>query len=282
METAAAKRSEEFTEELIQKYSNGDTTHITNTKTPEQQKKKRKLRRTTQRQQKKAKQKEERVLDLSWYSERQDNQFNMIIDATKNYCMRKFGFISLHNEQYLNVRQALSETPVSKFCYKMENCTFHDLTTIITPPPNLHLSLGLGQKFIIQKPLPNLNFTPTMERLRRDIKVKFFYAGEEGLQNHPFNQNNYIPSSWIPPLAHPDIEEMMSDFQAIVEKEKQKIKHEKHSNLSKAQQDSLNALMRNPNLIVALADKGLGPVVLERDTYDTRVFKDHLNDKKNI
>lgn len=169
--------------------------------------------------------------------------------------------------------------PIKKYFNKTQNLTYHDLTKLVTPPPNLHLTLGLGHKFVVQKPLPNLNFTASMERLRRDIRLKYLFAGEEELDMSPFNRKNYIKSSWLPPPADPAIEEMMSDFQRLVEQEKRKTPRQKHSNMTKHQKDTIIYLKDHPDLIVVLSDKNLGPVIMERVEYERRVWKDHLNDK---
>ena len=46
------------------------------------------------------------------------------------------------------------------------------------PSSNLHLMLGLGHKRVMQKPPPNMNFTPAIDRLRRDIRIKHLFADE--------------------------------------------------------------------------------------------------------
>ena len=157
------------------------------------------------------------------------------------------------------------------------NMMFHNLCTRLTPPSGLGRLLGLGSKFIIQKKNPKLKLHETLEDIRRDVRLKYFFADEE-LTNEDYHPRLYLKSDWDPPLACDLIESRLQAFEANIIKHKSCFSPKPSTNISRLQFRALKFLKNNNKFIVAQADKNLGPILIERDEYIRRVIRDHLSD----
>ena len=85
------------------------------------------------------------------------------------------------------------------------NKAFHDLTTEISPPPNLRSLLGLGLKFI---PTPynttsfNSLYKPSygIAHIERSLRLHcFFLHTGKPPDDTEFNEKLHVPSDWNPP-----------------------------------------------------------------------------------
>ena len=61
-----------------------------------------------------------------------------------------------------------------------------------------------------------MNFNPTMNRLRRDVRIECLFYGEDLKESKDFSKKNHIKSNWIPPCADNLIEEMVDGFERVV------------------------------------------------------------------
>ena len=95
------------------------------------------------------------------------------------------------------------------------NLKYHNLCTEGTKEPT-HLKelFGLGLSYCLQDPLPkSQNVAKTMERLRRDIRRKEYFASEEEEEYHFDPKIPHIPSDWDP-TASEEVESRLDAFEA--------------------------------------------------------------------
>ena len=164
------------------------------------------------------------------------------------------------------------------------NQAFHNLTTVLTPPPNLRSLLGLGLKFIPTPLKPNtfnsVNKPNTgIPLLVRSLRLRCFFCAtgspEPDAEHIP---KLHVPSDWEPPPQF---------FPKILNQRIANFEIKMHSlfrqrkaipNLSKAHRHSLNYLRLQQEFIIAHCDKNLGPAIIERTRYIQLAFDDHLSD----
>ena len=176
-----------------------------------------------------------------------------------------------------NSKKVLGDTRPQKYFNKTNKLAYHNLCTTLAPPSGLGPLLGLGMKFCIKSMKPNLKSLPlAFERLRRDMRLRYNFAGEENLE---FNPRLYIKSTWEPPDACPQIERRLDKLEKVLTSARDEILKSTHpsSNLSIQNLHNLRLLTRNPEFIVVETDKGLGPAVIERETYVRYILNEHLN-----
>ena len=163
---------------------------------------------------------------------------------------------------------------MSPGCYfqKAANTTFHDLTKAKLLPPAAASLLGLSLKFI---PTPRyspsfLDVTPSFDRLERDVGLKTFFAGHHDSGGIPALR---ATSSWRPPLPPRCIDTRITSFV----KQVQGLFHKKKGiqNLTPYQRQLLASIQENESVIIASADKNLGPVGVDTEDY-IKMGLDHL------
>ena len=171
----------------------------------------------------------------------------------------------------------------AEYFHRPTNLAFHNLIT------NQHFSdsllrfnfralLGNGLKFI---PTPRYSMTwpeldQTIERFRKEVKVKCFMAGKQSDPN--FNAKLYVKSNWEPnPGMNPDgLLERLDTFRNSFKKVcKLRIGS---PNLSSHLRRTLKFLQNNRECLVIRCDKNLGPALIERDKYIKMIIRDHLCD----
>ena len=127
----------------------------------------------------------------------------------------------------------------------------------------------------------------------RDARLKhFFHNADKNPHQHNENENDtsttndfdcptrlYIKSKWEPPIGNTILETKLHTFSEKLRQHMDQRQINIAPNLNKLQRYALQSLKKSDDLIVLLADKNLGPVVMERTTYIQRVFTDHLNDR---
>jgi len=208
-----------------------------------------------------------------------DHKAANLTKQNKQHCYDSYGFVS---DPELTLRSnkiiALRKMPIKIYFNSPLNLTFHNLCSKLQPPSGLGCLLGLGQKFIIQKKNPKLKLEETLEDIIRDVRLKYFFAGEQ-LENEDFNPKLYLKTDWDPPAAADDIEKRLSEFCRSIREHKNLHSSRPATNISRLQYRALKFLKNNKDFIVALADKNLGPILIERDEYVRRVFKDHLSNE---
>ena len=83
----------------------------------------------------------------------------------------------------------------------------HDLTTdACIVPPNLSALIGLGSKFCPIERFANHNPSETINRFRKYLYTKVYYAGRDLSQDEDYIPQIHVPSTWEPlPFDLPSI-----------------------------------------------------------------------------
>ena len=186
-----------------------------------------------------------------------------------------FGFLpDLTLSAHKNAREVMSK--ISPGCYfsKLTNSAFHNLTGKTSLPATTRSLLGLGLKFI---PVPRIaptamDIEPSLDRFERDIGLRTFFAGR--------NQEKDIAklratSIWRPPLPPQQVDYRVNNFL----KGLKNLFHRRtgKQNLTPHQRQLLAYLQKNESVIIANADKNLGPVSIDAERY-IKLGLDHLLD----
>mmetsp|Transcript_971 Transcript_971/g.1517 ORF Transcript_971/g.1517 Transcript_971/m.1517 type:complete len:120 (+) Transcript_971:1103-1462(+) len=67
----------------------------------------------------------------------------------------------------------------------------HNMCTTISPPPGIERVLGLGFTFCLQKPRPEPDHEGSMDRFRRDTRLRELFQGQ------PDDDGSFIPKLHI-------------------------------------------------------------------------------------
>ena len=154
------------------------------------------------------------------------------------------------------------------------NPTDHNLCSNFTPPPNIRDLLRLGLKFcILHRKLHSSTLSTSMERFRRDIRLRFFFdsnhEGNSSDMESPHKKKLYIKSDWQPPYTLKPVEQRLTSFEKEISYFRHKLRTTipPATNLTAPQEYALKFLKNHKDLIVLMADKNLGPVLMERKVY---------------
>ena len=156
-----------------------------------------------------------------------------------------------------NVRLVFEKMSTKEYFNKINTTSFHDLCATMRSPNGVGALLGLGIKFCIKCPYPNKNsLSDAFERFRRDIRLRYFFAGNNEL-GPKFNPKLYIKYEWPPPFASSNIENRINELYNLLTSTCHNIIRNTHpsSNLSKHQHHLMNWLNKNPDFIVLNCDK---------------------------
>ena len=164
------------------------------------------------------------------------------------------------------------------------NLAFHDLTTQLSPPPNLKSLLGLGLKYIVT-PFRSTSFSQLNKPnlgcpyLERSLRLRCFFCANGGPPpDSEYNPKLHVPSDWTPP---PQFFPQILDrrlFQFAIRLRKLFYTRRALPNLSRTHRFSLDYLRSQKEFLVVNCDKNLGPAIIERDRYIQLAFRDHLSD----
>jgi hypothetical protein len=161
-------------------------------------------------------------------------------------------------------------------CYflKASNNTFHDLTAGASLPPATATLLGLSLKFI---PTPcylpsKSDVVPSLDRFECNIDLKTFFTGHSNDEEIPKPR---AKSAWRPPLPPMSVNILVNSF--LKNLKRLFCWRQGKQNLTPHQQQLLASLQANKSIIIANADKNLGPVGIEVERY-IKLGLDHLLD----
>ena len=173
--------------------------------------------------------------------------------------------------------------PTDEYKNRVSQMTFHDLRTKDEKqlsPLQFGCLLGLGLKFCRQEDRPKEQvLVATMDRLRRDIRLKYKFAGI--IRDKEYIKKLHVKSDWQPEHANETVENIINEFESEIQKERalQRARPQA-TNLSTHQFNILKHLRSNKQIIVLICDKNLGPAVMSRETYIKETLCQHLQDKK--
>ena len=148
--------------------------------------------------------------------------YRHLLSKHKKECYLKHGLtVDTTLPLLKNVETCLSNMPLKKYYNNVIKNNYHNLCLpTFTPPKGIKKLLGLGLKFCVQDRRVNpLNFTTTMERLRRDVRLKFYFENndvsgkEDDSKTPPALKKLYIKSTWNPPPAFSFVEKRLTNFE---------------------------------------------------------------------
>ena len=209
---------------------------------------------------------------------------NQKINAIKAQIKGRDGFLANPNlNPKHNARIILGNIPV-KGNNPITNLKYHNLCTEGKEPMHLKELFGLGLSYCLQDPLPkSQNVAKTMERLRRDIRRKEYFASEEEEEEeyHFDPKIPHIPSDWDPPTASEEVESRLDAFEAKLKSlHKGVMNQPKRYNISKDVKKLLQEFKTQKELMAAVTDKNLGIALIPRSLYIERAWADHLRDRE--
>ena len=191
-----------------------------------------------------------------------------------------YGFIpNLAISTHLNARHVLGETPTGVYFAHFTNKQFHDHTSKKIIPAAASTVLGFGMKFIPvpKKSIRQDDIDEAIKRFNRDFYLKVFFADDEytSEDDEPIEKLR-INSKWTPDQPPYAITRRIGNFESAIFRNF-KPKHGK-SNLTKFQARILQEIRSNENIIIAHADKNLGPVGVNTEKYIRWALNEHLLD----
>ena len=95
------------------------------------------------------------------------------------------------------------------------------------------------------------------------MSLEVHFAGEEGIDLE--GSKLFVKSTWMPPFPPIEVDSRVHAFNSKLRC--MFVKKKARSNISKFQKGLLDLLRNDNDHIVAVADKGLGPVWVERPRY---------------
>ena len=162
--------------------------------------------------------------------------------------------------------------------------SYHNLCTTQQPPPGIGNLLGLGLKFCIQEKQPSKQkLEEGIQRFKRDIRLKHFFAGTIENPNYKKYKKIYIKSNFDPKTIHRDLklENTLTNFENKLISARINIIRNSYdrTNLTTQQQNMIKTLKKDKHLILLVTDKNLGPAIMERKEYIKHILREHLHNK---
>jgi hypothetical protein len=174
----------------------------------------------------------------------------------------------------------LGDTPTEVYFTHFTNKQFHDYTTKKIIPAAASIVLGYGMKFIPvpKKSIRQDDVDEAIKRFERDFFLKVFFADDEYTsEDDEPPEKLRISNNWMPDQPPLPITQRIGNFEnAIYRNFKPK---RGKSNLTKFQARILHEIRNNENIIIAHADKNLGPVGIDTEKYIRWALDEHLLDK---
>ncbi len=199
--------------------------------------------------------------------------------AHRNYLKHQHGFIAnpnLSTEQ--NFLITISKMPSKTYFSRPTNRQLHNLLSNgARPPASLTSLLGMGLNFCIKHDRPTNNIKNTFERLRRDIRRINFWNNVES-DDSEYNPKLYISQHKLFDPASNLIECRINAFEVEYRRVQSRYNKPTPPILSPARLNLAAKQKLNNQTIVVTANKNLGPCILNRETYMSRAFTEHLGD----
>jgi hypothetical protein len=171
----------------------------------------------------------------------------------------------------------LGKTPTGMYFTHFTNKQFHDLTKKKSIPAAAATVLSLGLKFI---PVPKRSIGPddideALKQFDRDFYLNIHFTDDNvDSDNEEPIEKLQVYSKWMPDQPPFDIAQRLGDFEGAITRNFQP-QHGK-SNLSKLQAKTLHQIHNNKDIVITHANKNLGPVGLDTETYIRWALDEHL------
>ena len=178
-----------------------------------------------------------------------------------------YGFLpDLSLSTHQNAQNVLGNMTQECYFTTVANKEFHNLTNGKSLPVAAAQLLGMGLNFIPrpERTSNNKEISQAFDRLERNIGCKSYFAG--AIDDKDFKSTKLrVSSSWQPPLPPLEVDSRLQAFDKGLKQlfTPRKVK----DNLSPFHRSLLSTITKNDNIIIASADKGLGPVAVEMPWY---------------
>ena len=173
----------------------------------------------------------------------------------------------------------LGETPTGVYFAHFTNKKFHDHTTKKIIPAAASTILGFGLKFIPipKKSIRQDDINAAIKRFDRDFFLKVHFADNAYTSDDEETTPKLrVNSIWMPEQPPYKITQRIGNFESALEKNFRPRRGK--SNLTKFQARILQDIRSNENIIIAQADKNLGPVGIDTEKYIRWALDEHLLD----
>ena len=166
-----------------------------------------------------------------------------------------------------------------EYLHRPSQMSYHNLCKNIQPPKGIGITLGLGLKFCIQPNTPPPNLNKSYIRFVQDVRKRYIFAG---IKQPETPKKIYTKSEWTPDKTEDPIEQRLMKFISQIQQYKKVINDSKRksTNLTTLQQQHLKMLKNNTSYIILMADKNLGPCIMERREYIKSILREHLEQKE--
>ena len=194
--------------------------------------------------------------------------------------MNNYGFVpDPRISTHLNARHVLGDTPTGVYLSHFTNKKFHDLTTKKSIPAAAATVLGFGLKFIPvpKKSIKQDDVDEAIKRFDRDFYLKVFFADsdDDDDDEDPIEKLR-VNSVWKPDQPPHKITQRIGEFEHAIDRNFRPQRGK--SNLTKFQANILQDIRSNQDIIIAHADKNLGPVGVDTEQYIRWALDEHLSD----
>jgi len=181
---------------------------------------------------------------------------------------------------HLNARHVLGDTPTGVYLSHFTNKKFHDLTTKKSIPAAAATVLGFGLKFIPvpKKSIKQDDVDEAIKRFDRDFYLKVFFADSDDDDDDDEDpiEKLRVNSVWKPDQPPHKITQRIGEFEHAIDRNFRPQRGK--SNLTKFQANILQDIRSNQDIIIAHADKNLGPVGIDTEQYIRWALDEHLSD----
>ena len=195
--------------------------------------------------------------------------------------MNNYGFVpDPRISTHLNARHVLGDTPTGVYLSHFTNKKFHDLTTKKSIPAAAATVLGFGLKFIPvpKKSIKQDDVDEAIKRFNRDFYLKVFFADSDDDDDDDEDpiEKLRVNSVWKPDQPPHKITQRIGEFEHAIDRNFRPQRGK--SNLTKFQANILQDIRSNQDIIIAHADKNLGPVGIDTEQYIRWALDEHLSD----
>ena len=174
----------------------------------------------------------------------------------------------------------LGDTPTGVYLSHFTNKKFHDLTTKKSIPAAAATVLGFGLKFIPvpKKSIKQDDVDEAIKQFDRDFYLKVFFADSDDDDDDDENpiEKLRVNSVWKPDQPPHKITQRIEEFEHAIDRNFRPQRGK--SNLTKFQANILQDIRSNQDIIIAHADKNLGPVGVDTEQYIRCALDEHLSD----
>ena len=198
---------------------------------------------------------------------------------TENYCLNNHGItVDTNKPTWKNIREKIGNMTLKEYHSYNNNMACHDLTTTNRAPKTAPRLLGLGAGFCLQyKNIKKKDVSESLARFEEDIRTRYFVRELYGESDDEPPKLYLKNPDWVPPRAIGPLEDVLKAFKNRILREFNKRRWNTGSNLTFIQNNILKYLRNHPEYQILLADKNLGPCIMNREEYIDQVLKQHLS-----